>query len=92
MESLIPEFSWHGVFVDPWVDGFGEYVWIWLMGWLMSATCGVVGSFLILRRMALVGDAISHSVIWVLAHNYLLIGNAVTQAPWRAAHALKTMY
>ncbi|MCH2155994.1 MAG: metal ABC transporter permease [Opitutales bacterium] len=75
MESLIPEFSWHGVFVDPWVDGFGEYVWIWLMGWLMSATCGVVGSFLILRRMALVGDAISHSVLPGLVVAFLITGS-----------------
>ena len=37
--------------------------WPVLMGLLVSSTCGLIGCFLMLRRMALVGDAISHSVL-----------------------------
>ena len=33
------------------------------MGFLVAGTCGLVGCFVILRRMALVGDAISHSIL-----------------------------
>ncbi len=41
-------------------DQFG---WAIFMGLLVSSACGVIGCFLMLRRMALVGDAISHSVL-----------------------------
>jgi manganese/zinc/iron transport system permease protein len=34
-----------------------------LMGFLVTTACGWIGNYLILRRMALVGDAISHSVL-----------------------------
>lgn len=34
-----------------------------IVGALVGASCGLVGSFLVLRRLALLGDAISHSVL-----------------------------
>ncbi|MEX0968164.1 MAG: metal ABC transporter permease [Bacteroidia bacterium] len=37
--------------------------WIMLTGSLVAVTCGLLGCFLILRRMAMVGDAISHAVL-----------------------------
>jgi len=37
--------------------------WIILTGALVASTCGIVGSFLVLRKMAMIGDAISHSVL-----------------------------
>ncbi len=37
--------------------------WIILTGALVAGACGLVGSFLILRRMAMLGDAISHAVL-----------------------------
>lgn len=36
---------------------------IMIVGALVGASCGLVGSFLVLRRLALLGDAISHSVL-----------------------------
>jgi len=42
------------------------------MGFLVAAACGLVGNYLILRRMALVGDAISHSVLPGLVIGFLL--------------------
>ena len=34
-----------------------------LTGSLVAVSCGLLGSFLILRKMSMVGDAISHSVL-----------------------------
>jgi len=36
---------------------------IMVVGALVGASCGLVGSLLVLRRLALLGDAISHSVL-----------------------------
>ncbi len=36
---------------------------IMIVGALVGASCGLVGSLLVLRRLALLGDAISHSVL-----------------------------
>lgn len=61
--NLIPAFDFHRVFVAPWTTELSNYGVMALMTFLVAATCGLVGNFLILRRMALVGDAISHSVL-----------------------------
>ncbi len=63
MNDLIPSFEFHRVFIEPWTDGFSTTVWIVLMGFFVAAACGLVGNFLLLRRMALIGDAISHSIL-----------------------------
>lgn len=63
MNELIPPFDWQQVVVEPWAESFGLYLWVVLMGFLVTTACGLVGTYLILRRMALVGDAISHSVL-----------------------------
>ena len=36
---------------------------ILLVGSFVGASCALVGSFLVLRKMALLGDAISHAVL-----------------------------
>ena len=72
MNELIPPFDFHRVFVDPWTTGLDSYGWMVLMSFLVTASCGLIGNYLILRRMALVGDAISHSVLPGLAVAYLL--------------------
>lgn len=48
--------------------------WIILTGTLVAATCGVLGCFLVLRKMAMVGDAISHSVLPGIAIAFLVSG------------------
>ena len=42
---------------------------------LVAAACGYIGCFLILRRMALLGDAISHSVLLGIVLAFLLTGD-----------------
>jgi manganese/zinc/iron transport system permease protein len=48
---------------------------IMLTGALVAASAGLVGCFLILRRMALLGDAISHAVLPGIALAFLLSGS-----------------
>lgn len=72
MVDIIPAFNFQRVFVEPWTAGFDSTKWIVLMGVLVAIACGLVGNYLILRRMALVGDAISHSVLPGLAIAFLL--------------------
>ncbi|NUN98042.1 MAG: metal ABC transporter permease [Candidatus Omnitrophica bacterium] len=49
--------------------------WILLTACLVAVTCGLVGTFLVLRRMVLMGDAISHAVLPGLVGGFLLSGS-----------------
>lgn len=72
MNSFIPAFDFHKAVIAPWTSDLGSFGWIALMGFFVAAACGLVGNYLILRRMALVGDAISHSVLPGLVIAFLL--------------------
>lgn len=72
MNQIIPPFDFQRVVLDPWTTSLDTYGWMALMAFLVMATCGLIGNYLILRRMALVGDAISHSVLPGLAVAYLI--------------------
>lgn len=72
MRELIPSLDWQTVFVAPWTVDLPHHGWTMLMGFLVATACGLVGNYLILRRMALVGDAISHSVLPGLVVAFLL--------------------
>lgn len=75
MIELLPPFSWYEVFVLPWREEVHLFGWIALMGFLVTAACGLIGNYLILRRMALIGDAISHSVLPGIAIAFLITQN-----------------
>jgi len=49
-----------------------EAFWIILTGSMVAITCGLLGVFLILRKMAMVGDAISHAVLPGIVLAYLI--------------------
>lgn len=83
--NLIPPFDWHRVVVLPWTRDLHLFGWIVLMGFLVSLACGWVGKFLILRRMSLVGDAISHSVLPGLAVAFLIARSRSTGAMFLGA-------
>jgi manganese/zinc/iron transport system permease protein len=78
MNSFIPSFDFQRVVVEPWTTDFVSYGWVMLMGFLVATACGLVGNYLILRRMALVGDAISHSVLFGIAVGFIVL---VSTAP-----------
>lgn len=64
----------------PW-QGLGlDGVWIFLMTLLVCLSAGLVGLFLVLRGMSMVGDAISHSVLPGLVLGFLLVGSL--DSPW----------
>lgn len=70
--SIIPPFNVYHVLIEPWT-GQWQNTWpILLMGFLVAAGCGLVGNYMILRKMALVGDAISHSLLPGIALAFLI--------------------
>lgn len=48
--------------------------WIVVVGALCAASCASIGNFLVLRRMAMLGDAISHAVLPGLVLAFLITG------------------
>lgn len=62
----------------PWSSGWESSLWIVIMGFLVNTACGLVGNFLILRRMALVGDAISHSILPGIAIAFIISNSRST--------------
>lgn len=78
MNALIPGFDFAQVVIAPWADNFAATGWVVLMGALVGTACGIVGSYLLLRRMALVGDAISHSILPGLVLVFLVFRNVST--------------
>ncbi|HEY2491987.1 MAG TPA: metal ABC transporter permease [Paenibacillus sp.] len=49
--------------------------WILLTAILVSTSCAILGCFLVLRKMALIGDAISHAVLPGIAIAFLISGS-----------------
>ena len=54
----------------PWSQSFFQKAA--LGGTLVAASCGVVGCFVLLRRMAFLGDALSHAMLAGVASGYLV--------------------
>jgi len=62
------------IILEPWrLDPYG-YGMMVLMGTVTGATCGLLGCLLTLRRNAMMGDAISHSVLPGIVVAALLVG------------------
>jgi manganese/zinc/iron transport system permease protein len=60
--------------------------WAWQVdGWMIFASilcgiaCALVGNFLVLRKLSLIGDALSHAVLPGIAASFLLFGS---RSPW----------
>lgn len=87
MSQLIPPFDWQRVVVQPWTTDFPITFWVVLMGFLVTAACGLVGNYLLLRRMALVGDAISHSILPGLVAAFLVFRHVSVGAMFAGALA-----
>ncbi|WP_028559851.1 metal ABC transporter permease [Paenibacillus pinihumi] len=49
--------------------------WILLTGALVASCCGILGAFLVLRKMAMIGDAISHSVLPGIVIAFMISGS-----------------
>lgn len=74
------------IFLDPWLNHADLYIWILVMGSLVALCCAWLGCFLVLRRMALVGDAVSHAVLPGIVLAFLWSGSLGAQlAMWTGA-------
>jgi manganese/zinc/iron transport system permease protein len=52
-----------------------DAVWIMLLGALVGVACSLVGCFIVLRRMSMLGDAISHAVLPGIVVAFMLTGS-----------------
>ena len=52
-----------------------DAIYIIITGTLVAVTCGLLGSYLILKKMAMVGDAISHAVLPGIVIAFVLSGS-----------------
>ncbi|MGB3464483.1 MAG: metal ABC transporter permease [Cyclobacteriaceae bacterium] len=55
-----------------------EGIFIIITGALVAISCGLLGCFLILRKMAMIGDAISHAVLPGIVIAFLITGDRNT--------------
>lgn len=85
MSELIPAFDFQRVVLAPWTRDFPTFGWIMLMGFFVTAACGLVGNYLLLRRLALMGDAVSHSILPGLVLAFLLSQSRGTGAMFAGA-------
>ena len=63
----------------PWTEGWLPQT---LGSMLIGITCGVLGCFVVLRRMALIGDALSHSILPGVVGALLLFGLVGAGEQW----------
>jgi manganese/iron transport system permease protein/iron/zinc/copper transport system permease protein len=61
----------HHAFVEPLQQGF--FLKALLGGCMVAVVCGVMGCLVVLRRMAFLGDALSHSMVAGVAAGYLIM-------------------
>jgi manganese/zinc/iron transport system permease protein len=69
--------------IDPWRSS--TTIWLVVTATFTAIACGLPGAFLVLRRMALTGDAISHSVLPGIVIGFLVSGSL--DSPWLIAGA-----
>jgi manganese/zinc/iron transport system permease protein len=69
--------------LDPWRSPTS--IWLMLTAAFTAIACGIPGTFLVLRRMSLAGDAISHSVLPGIVIGFLISGSL--NSPWLVAGA-----
>jgi ABC-type Mn2+/Zn2+ transport system permease subunit len=62
--------------VTRWLAEHRIAIWIIIAGAISSANCAILGCFLVLRRMSLLGDAISHAVLPGIVVAFLLAGRS----------------
>lgn len=59
-----------------------------LIASVVAASCGLVGTFLVLRRMALMSDAISHAILFGIVVMFFVVENITS--PWLVIAAAAT--
>lgn len=62
-------------FIASWLEANALALWTIAVAILCNVSCAILGCYLVLRRMSLLGDAISHGVLPGLAVAFLLTGS-----------------
>lgn len=75
MAQLIPPFEPYRVFVEPWTVNLSQTVLVAAVGLIVALSSALVGSYLVLRRMSMLGDAISHSALPGIVIAFLVSGS-----------------
>jgi manganese/zinc/iron transport system permease protein len=73
------------IFVVPWQDAYTVFWPMLLQGGLVSCALGLLGCFLVVRGMSLLGDALSHAVLPGIVIGFLIadmFGAASLHSPW----------
>ena len=74
MNDFFPPFDFIDTFWIPW-ESTEDFIWngkIVAMGFLVSLACGLIGAFIVVRKLALMGDAISHGILPGLALAFII--------------------
>ena len=61
------------------ISTISDNIWLFLIGSLVAISCAQVGCFLVLRRLSMMGDAISHSVLLGIVLAFLASGSLSPQ-------------
>ena len=67
--------NFHRIFVEPWQSHAAHYWPVFAMALFVTIACALIGNYLVLRRISLVGDAISHSVLPGIAIAFIMTGS-----------------
>ncbi len=67
--------NFHRIFVDPWQSHAAHYWPVFAMALFVTVACALIGNYLVLRRISLVGEAISHSVLPGIAIAFMMTGS-----------------
>ncbi len=62
--------NWQAWLIEPWLFFHKAMIGSLIVG----VTCGLIGSFIILRRMALIGDALAHAVLPGVVVGFIVAG------------------
>lgn len=75
----------HDIFLLPWRDAAALFWPIVVQGILVSCALGLLGCFLVVRGLSLLGDALSHAVLPGIAVGFFVsayFGQASLSSPW----------
>jgi manganese/zinc/iron transport system permease protein len=74
MDNFFPPMDLLDTFAMPWASP-EDIIWngkIVAMGFFVCLSCGLIGAFIVVRKLALMGDAISHGILPGLALSFMI--------------------
>lgn len=82
LRDIIPPFDWREDVLAPWATSgaAASSAWTVLLGTLVATACALIGCFLLVQALALVGDAISHTVLLGIVIAFLVTGQVTGPA------------